>query len=79
MVETTDYYIQEKVMPRSLAGDAHHLASASFYSVDFLLTWNCNHLANANKFRHIQIINARLGLKNPYIVTPQQLVKEQEE
>ena len=39
-------------MPRVLKGDALHLAYASFYKIDFLLTWNCNHLANANKRQH---------------------------
>jgi len=30
-------------------GDAIHLAYAPYFKVDYLLTWNCNHLANANK------------------------------
>jgi len=34
----------------------------SFYKMDFLLTWNCNHLANANKKQHISIINTRFKL-----------------
>ncbi len=34
----------------------------SFFKCDFLLTWNCAHLANANKFKHIQRVNTMLGL-----------------
>jgi len=41
-------YIQNKVMPVDPAGDALHLALASFNKCDFLVTWNCRHLANAN-------------------------------
>jgi len=63
-------------MPRVLKGDALHLAYASFYKMDFLLTWNCNHLANANKKQHISIINTRLKLFTPEIVTPSQLFTE---
>ncbi|MFM9957025.1 MAG: type II toxin-antitoxin system VapC family toxin [Phycisphaerales bacterium] len=70
------YYIDQLVMPDDGAGDAGHLAVASAYGVDYLLTWNCRHLANANKFRHIQVVNDRLGLHTPMIVTPLQLMPE---
>ena len=63
-------------MPRVLKGDALHLAYASFYKMDFLLTWNCNHLANANKRRHIRVINTRLNLAIPEIITPLELFSE---
>lgn len=44
--------------------------------LDYLLTWNCRHLANANKFEHIRSINRRLGLLTPELVTPEQLFEE---
>ena len=69
-------YIKNYLMPRNLEGDSIHLAYASFYKMDFLLTWNCNHLANANKKKHIQIINTQLGLFTPEIITPLQLFRE---
>lgn len=74
--EITETYIQNKLMPANLEGDATHLAYASFFDFKYLLTWNCNHLANANKRRHIEVLNIRLGLPVPLIVTPQMLVKE---
>jgi len=61
---------------RSLTGDSLHLAYASLYKIDFLLTWNCNHLANANKKQHIRVINTRLGLFVPEIATPMELFTE---
>lgn len=39
-----------------------------------LVTWNCRHLANANKFGHIRRINTMLGLKTPELVTPPELL-----
>ena len=69
-------YIDNKVMPQDDTGDAAHLAIASHYSVDFLLTWNCKHIANANKFEHIQKINRRLGLLTPILLTPEMLFME---
>ncbi len=61
-------YIENFLMPRGLLGDAIHLAYSSYYKVDFLLTWNCNHLANANKEQHIRIVNNKLNLSTPIAV-----------
>jgi hypothetical protein len=72
------FYIDNFVMPKSFVGDAVHLAYASFYNINYLLTWNCNHLANANKRKHIQVINGRLGLTTPEIITPLELFNEKE-
>lgn len=67
-------YIEHKVMPADPAGDALHLAIASYHKCDFLLTWNCKHLANANKFGHIRRVNVMLGLYVPMLVTPLELL-----
>ena len=70
IAEIVDIYIQHKVMPADPSGDALHLAIASFHKCDFLVTWNCRHIANANKFGHIRRINTSLGLFIPALVTP---------
>ena len=69
-----ELYINNHIMPRSLVGDAVHLAYASYYDIKYLLTWDSNHLANANKWKHIQAINSRLGLSTPEIVMPIELL-----
>jgi predicted nucleic acid-binding protein len=69
-------YMEQQIMPADDAGDAAHLAVASYHGVDYLLTWNCRHLANANKFEHIRVVNRRLGLMTPELVTPEQLFEE---
>lgn len=61
-------------MPSDPVGDAIHLALASYHSCHFLLTWNCVHLANANKFEHIRHINTVLGLYVPILTTPVELL-----
>ncbi len=71
IVET---YIKRKLMPADIMGDALHLATASFHGCDFLLTWNCKHLANANKFSHIRRLNTLLGLYVPALITPVELL-----
>ena len=67
-------YIRQKVMPADPSGDALHLAIASFHKCDFLVTWNCQHIANANKFGHIRRVNNSLGLFVPALVTPLELL-----
>lgn len=71
------FYLEHNLMPKIAKGDAVHLAYASYYKIDFLLTWNCNHLANANKRQHIRVINGRLGLSVPEIITPLELFREE--
>jgi len=71
-----DVYISNHLMPKERVGDALHLALASYHKCDFLLTWNCSHIANANKFEHIRIINTRLGLFVPALVTPIELLEK---
>lgn len=76
VAETVDACISHHVMPNDPGGDALHLAAASFHRCDFLVTWNCRHIANANKFGHIRRVNDILGLGNPALVTPLQLLNE---
>jgi len=76
--DIVDEYIKNQLVPREFGGDAFHLAYASYYGVDFLLTWNCNNLANPNKFHHMNVINNRLKINTPIICTPIQLLTGEE-
>ncbi|OYV90370.1 MAG: hypothetical protein B7Z73_06160 [Planctomycetia bacterium 21-64-5] len=78
IADIVDAYIKHRVMPADPAGDALHLALASYHRCDFLLTWNCRHLANANKFAHIRRVNGIMGLFVPSLVTPLELLGEGE-
>ena len=75
VLDIVQTYIQNNVMPKDPLGDALHLALASFHKCDYLLTWNCKHLANANKFQHIKRVNAMLDLYIPMLVTPLELIE----
>ncbi len=76
IAEIADVYIHHKLMPMEAVGDADHLALASFYNCDMLVTWNCRHLANANKAGHIRRVNALLGFRTPMLVTPIELLEK---
>ena len=79
IAEIVEVYFAHKLMPLEAQGDADHLALASFHNCDMLVTWNCKHLANANKFGHIHRVNALLGLRTPALVTPLQLLEKDDE
>jgi len=72
--EIVQEYIKRLLMPADPSGDALHLALASYYGCDFLVTWNCKHLANANKFDNIARVNGILNLWVPKLVTPLELI-----
>jgi hypothetical protein len=74
IAEIVQVYLRHKLMPTETRGDAHHLALASFYECDMLVTWNCRHIANPNKVPHIRRVNALLGLVTPLLVTPLELL-----
>jgi predicted nucleic acid-binding protein len=79
IADIVEAYIQHRLMPADPTGDALHLAMASYHKCDFLVTWNCRHLANANKFGHLRRINTLLGLFVPALVTPLELLGESDE
>ena len=69
-----DAYLAHRLMPRDALGDARHLALATFHRCAILVTWNCQHLANANKLAHIRNVNASMGMETPLLVTPFELL-----
>ena len=74
IIEIVQFYIHHKLMPNNPLGDALHLAIASYHKCDYILTWNCRNIANPNKFKHIQRINAMLQLYCPVLTTPLQML-----
>ena len=75
--ELVNDYIRSKVMPDDADGDARHLALATFHKCDILVSWNCRHIANANKTRHIEHVNRQLGFDTPKLITPLELIGEE--
>ena len=62
------------ILPPRAVRDAAHVAVAAVHVVDYLLTWNCRHLANAQIARRIALVCERLGYRMPIICTPEELM-----
>jgi len=73
VLEVAEVYQLRGLMPREPVADALHVALASCYRMDYLLTWDCQHLANANKARSLGVLNVRMDLATPRLITPHQL------
>jgi hypothetical protein len=58
--------------------DLVHIAFAVAYKMDFLLTWNCTHIANGETIRRLGNANVELGRFTPVIVTPEELLESSE-
>ena len=62
--------------PREAAADAAHVAIASTNRVDYLLTWNLRHIANATVRSRIERACRKAGYEPPVICTPNELMEE---
>jgi predicted nucleic acid-binding protein len=60
-------------LPQQAANDALHVAVAAVWRVDYLITWNCTHIANASTRRVMEQIVLASNLPLPVICTPEEL------
>lgn len=65
--------LSDSALPRNAAADALHIAIAAVNGIDFVLTWNCRHLANAIMQPAIARVCASRQVQSPVICTPETL------
>lgn len=78
VLRVAESLVQGGPMPLKAAGDALHVATATVYGCEYLLTWNCRHIANAEIRRASQQVVKRYGYELPVICTPEELMGEEE-
>jgi hypothetical protein len=61
-------------LPPKARADALHIAAAAINGMDYLLTWNCAHIANAALRPRIEKICREMGCEPPIICTPMELL-----
>lgn len=62
------------IIPAKVADDAAHVAIAAAHGMDYLLTWNCTHMANAVNRPRIEELITSCGYRCPVICTPDELM-----
>lgn len=70
--------IEPGPLPSKAIGDALHLAISTVHKMDFLLTWNCRHLDNAELKPKVRKIIKDLGFEMPEICTHQELIGDED-
>jgi predicted nucleic acid-binding protein len=68
--------VKEAAIPREAVEDALHVAVAAAHGMDYLLTWNCRHIANATMRNRIADVCAASGFETPVICTPEELLED---
>jgi hypothetical protein len=61
-------------LPPCAGADAAHIATAAYHGMNFLLTWNCSHIANAALRPRIEKICREQGYTAPVLCTPEELL-----
>ena len=68
-------YDQRLKLGEHARADLPHLAFAVAYAMDYLVTWNCAHLANGEVIRRLREVDVGLQRVTPIIVTPEELLE----
>jgi len=73
--EVAGIYIKQLGIPEKSFRDTLHLAICSVHNIDYLVTWNCTHIANAEIIKKLINVNDSYGIHTPIICTPEELME----
>lgn len=73
-VRLAEKLVSEGIVPSKAATDAAHIAIAAVNEMDYLLTWNCRHIANAEIMKRIYSLCEGAGYSCPVLCTPAELM-----
>ena len=76
--ELAEKYIEKGIIPKRKMADALHIAYATLFEMDILLSWNFKHLANINKETRITLVNIENGFRYPLkLASPLEVLYEE--
>jgi predicted nucleic acid-binding protein len=78
-IELADKYIDAKVVGKTSRADCQHIAIATLYNADVLVSWNFKHIVNLEKIRGYNGINLQNGHKMIEIRTPKEIYRYEPE
>lgn len=77
VAELAQTLVEQIPFPERETDDAIHIAMAVVSGMDYLLTWNCTHIANAARRSAIESVCQSRGYEVPIICTPEELLEEE--
>lgn len=66
--------VKAAALPKKATEDALHIALATVHGMDYLLTWNCRHIANAEIRNVVAAVAYEHGYGAPVICTPEEIM-----
>jgi hypothetical protein len=73
-VEVARSLLEHQVIPETSKADAFHIAIAAEHGIEFVITWNFAHIANAAQRNAVRAICERWGFAMPILCTPEELI-----
>ena len=73
-VNLADTYLLENVVGRTSRSDCFHIAMATIYEVDILVSWNFKHIVNVKRIRGYNAVNMKLGYRTIDIRSPKEII-----
>jgi hypothetical protein len=74
VLDLAEQFLERSSLPAKADVDAVHIAAATVHGMDYLLIWNCKHIANAQIQRKLAEISLYLGYDLPILCTPYELL-----
>jgi predicted nucleic acid-binding protein len=79
IAEIADEIMARAILPAKARADALHIAMVAHHRIQYLLTWNCRHIANATILARIHQMLTDLSIPIPVICTPEEMVTDDTE
>ncbi len=70
--------VDRGIIPMKAADDAVHIAVASVHEIDYLLTWNCKHIANPHTRERMRMKINDSGYRMPVMCSPEEFLNDDE-
>jgi len=77
-VNLADAYLSENVVGRTSRSDCFHIAIATIYEVDILVSWNFKHIVNVKRIRGYNAVNMKLGYNIIDIRSPKEIIHNED-
>ena len=74
IADIADEIMSRAILPETARTDALHIAMLAHHRIQYLLTWNCRHIANARVLPRIHGVFNDLSIPIPVICTPEEMV-----
>ena len=74
-IQLAEKLVEQKAIPEQASEDALHIALAEVHGMEYLLTWNFKHIANATMRANVELVCRLNGFEPPIICTPLELME----